>query len=332
MRTPPTPPTRWKDGLAEWNQDGARIARLKAAADVTVYTPGSRIGTPLAVLGSLGPVAADAGEDAQSDIATTASSLLGLVGIEDAQPHSREQALLAAILSSRPAGGRGRSAVARAADPASVVRQHRRARPRDVLSGARATGTGASLQQRARGARLRRVERRRSARRGIAALHALRASRASPSSRSRTWTTRSACSWSRSCSTPCLRWTRRQSGHQLAAGAGLHGRSVRLSAAGRQSPIETAAAHAAQAGARVWRRRSSWRRRTQSISTTRRCRTPAPGSSASCRPSATRHECSTVSRACRPGLDRQSIDRALVVAPRTCVPDAQRPRAGAGRV
>ena len=45
--------------------------------------------------------AADSGEDAQSDIATTASSLLGLVGIEDVEPHSREQALLAAILSSR---------------------------------------------------------------------------------------------------------------------------------------------------------------------------------------------------------------------------------------
>jgi hypothetical protein len=95
---------RWKDGLAEWNQDGERIARLKAAADVMVYTPGSRIGTPLAVLGSLGPAAADADEEPQSDISTTASSLLGLVGIEDVQPHSREQALLAAILSSRPAG------------------------------------------------------------------------------------------------------------------------------------------------------------------------------------------------------------------------------------
>jgi hypothetical protein len=94
---------RWKAGLAEWDQDGSRIARLKAAADVTVYTPGSRIGAPLAILGSLGPAAADAGEDAQADIATTASSLLGLVG-SDTQPHSREQALLTAILSSRPPG------------------------------------------------------------------------------------------------------------------------------------------------------------------------------------------------------------------------------------
>jgi hypothetical protein len=95
---------RWKNGLTEWGQDGARIARLKAAADVTVYTPGSRAGTPLAILGSLGPASGDSGDDTQSDIATTASSLLGLVGMEDVQPHSREQALLAAILSSRPAG------------------------------------------------------------------------------------------------------------------------------------------------------------------------------------------------------------------------------------
>jgi hypothetical protein len=93
---------RWKAGLAEWDQDGARIAKLKAAADVTVYTPGSRIGTPLAILGSLGPAAAEAGEDSQSDIATTAASLLGLAGLDDVQPHSREQALVSAILSSRP--------------------------------------------------------------------------------------------------------------------------------------------------------------------------------------------------------------------------------------
>src|SRR5262245_33384178 len=92
---------RWKAGLAEWDQDGTRIARLKAAADVTVYTPGSRISTPLAILGSLGP-AAEPDEESQADLATTASSLLGLVGIDDVQPHSREQALIAAILSSRP--------------------------------------------------------------------------------------------------------------------------------------------------------------------------------------------------------------------------------------
>jgi hypothetical protein len=117
---------RWKTGLAEWDQDGARIARLKAAADVTVYTPGSRIGTPLAILGSLGPGATEAGEDAQSDVATTASSLLGLVGIDDAQPHSREQALIAAILSSRPPSPPASAGQAPAADLRWLVQQIQR--------------------------------------------------------------------------------------------------------------------------------------------------------------------------------------------------------------
>jgi hypothetical protein len=108
---------RWKSGLAEWDEDGTRIAKLKAAADVTVYTPGSRIATPLAILGSLGPAATEADEDAQSDIATTAASLLGLAGIDNVQPHSREQALISAILSSRPPKLPSPSASARPSDP-----------------------------------------------------------------------------------------------------------------------------------------------------------------------------------------------------------------------
>jgi hypothetical protein len=65
-----------------------------------VYTPGSRAGTPLALFGSLAqPESADA-EDVQASIATTASSLLGLAGMTDVEPHSREQALLSTILSS----------------------------------------------------------------------------------------------------------------------------------------------------------------------------------------------------------------------------------------
>ena len=43
----------WKKGLAEWDEDGARIARLRAAADFRLYTPGSRAGVPLALLNSL---------------------------------------------------------------------------------------------------------------------------------------------------------------------------------------------------------------------------------------------------------------------------------------
>ena len=85
--------------------------------------------------------------------------------------------------------------------------------------------------------------------------------------------------------------------HQLAARDALHGRGVRLSAAGGQPALEGAAAHAA----RSRRARLAWawcsRRRTRWTSTTRRCRTPARGSSASCRPNATRRACSTASKA-----------------------------------
>ena len=40
----------WKEGLAEWGQDGARIERLRDAADFTIYTPGSRAGLPVSIL------------------------------------------------------------------------------------------------------------------------------------------------------------------------------------------------------------------------------------------------------------------------------------------
>src|SRR6187549_1322016 len=66
---------RWKAGLAEWDQDGSRIARLKAAADVRVYTPGSRAGTPLAILGQSGQSRHETAEDAQGRIAATAAGL-----------------------------------------------------------------------------------------------------------------------------------------------------------------------------------------------------------------------------------------------------------------
>jgi len=95
---------RWKAGLAEWGEDGTRISRLRQAADVRVYTPGSRAGTPLALFGSLGQPASDDPEETQASISTTASSLLGLAGLNDVQAHSREQALLSAILTSGAPG------------------------------------------------------------------------------------------------------------------------------------------------------------------------------------------------------------------------------------
>ena len=42
----------WKKGLADWGQDGERIKRLREAADVAIYTPGSNAGIPVSILKS----------------------------------------------------------------------------------------------------------------------------------------------------------------------------------------------------------------------------------------------------------------------------------------
>ncbi len=88
----------WKAGLAEWDQAPDRIARLKAAAEVCVYTPGSRAGTPLAILRTLGMQAQEDDEAAAARIGSTVSSLLTLAGLADSGPHSREHTLLSTIL------------------------------------------------------------------------------------------------------------------------------------------------------------------------------------------------------------------------------------------
>jgi hypothetical protein len=95
----------WKQGLAEWDEDGARIARLRTATEFRLYTPGSRAGVPLALLNSLSASANESDDDARTRITTTASSLLALAGMGDAAPHSREQALIAAILAAAPGTG-----------------------------------------------------------------------------------------------------------------------------------------------------------------------------------------------------------------------------------
>ena len=66
-----------------------------------------------------------------------------------------------------------------------------------------------------------------------------------------------------------------------------------------QSALQAAAAHAAQAGARLRRGRACSPRRTRWTSTTRVWPISAPGSSAGCRPSATSRACSTGWRARR---------------------------------
>jgi len=89
----------WKKGLADWGEDGDRIARFRDAANVTVFTPGSRAGTPLALLKSLAGQPDEDSEDAAARLASTADSLLALAGVPETDGHSRERTLLATILS-----------------------------------------------------------------------------------------------------------------------------------------------------------------------------------------------------------------------------------------
>ena len=92
----------WKTGLADWGQDGARIERLRAAADIAVYTPGSRIATPLSIMASFAPPpsGADDPEALAERASTTAMSVLTLAGVE-AEARGREHTFLSALFAER---------------------------------------------------------------------------------------------------------------------------------------------------------------------------------------------------------------------------------------
>ena len=99
----------WRKGLAGWDQEPERIARLKASADFAVYTPGSNAGTPVSVLRSFAPPTADimAEKDLLRDrIQSTVTALLALLGIEADPITSREHILLSNIIESSWAAGK----------------------------------------------------------------------------------------------------------------------------------------------------------------------------------------------------------------------------------
>jgi len=90
----------WRAGLAAWGQDGARIRRLRESADFRVYTPGSNAGTPVSILDSLRAPPAALREDAElfrERIASTATSLLCLLGVDADPIQSREHILLSTL-------------------------------------------------------------------------------------------------------------------------------------------------------------------------------------------------------------------------------------------
>ncbi|HWP66222.1 MAG TPA: DUF87 domain-containing protein [Candidatus Limnocylindria bacterium] len=92
---------RWRDGLAAWNQTPERIAALRAAAEVVLYTPGSDAGVPLGVLRSLAAPRASAlaeGEALRDHVEACVSALLALVGVAADPVRSREHIVLSLIV------------------------------------------------------------------------------------------------------------------------------------------------------------------------------------------------------------------------------------------
>jgi hypothetical protein len=91
----------WQKGLAGWGQSGERIRRLRDSADFAVYTPGSTAGLPVSILSSFAAPPQALAEDREvlgDRIATTVTSLLGLLGMDADPIQSREHILLSTIL------------------------------------------------------------------------------------------------------------------------------------------------------------------------------------------------------------------------------------------
>jgi hypothetical protein len=98
----------WAKGLADWQQDGERIRRLREAAEVTVYTPGSSAGVPLALLRSFDAPRGEVDEETLRErVSAAVSGLLGLLGIDADPLQSREHILLSRILHDAWVEGQG---------------------------------------------------------------------------------------------------------------------------------------------------------------------------------------------------------------------------------
>ena len=99
----------WKQGLADWGQSGERIRRLQDAAEFVIYTPGSNAGVPVSILKSFAApdqALLDDAESLRDRINTTATSLLGLLGVEADLIQSREHILISTILNTSWAEGK----------------------------------------------------------------------------------------------------------------------------------------------------------------------------------------------------------------------------------
>lgn len=91
---------QWKTGLADWGITGERIRALQATTEYTIFTPGSDMGVPINILGSLAAPQLDWATESEAireRISGTVAALMGLAGISADPVRSREGILLSTI-------------------------------------------------------------------------------------------------------------------------------------------------------------------------------------------------------------------------------------------
>lgn len=91
----------WKNGLAEWDQDGSRVAKFKDAVDIGIYTPGSNAGLPLSIIRSFQAPNATILNDSDSfreRVSSAVGGLLTLLGVNADPIRSREYILVSNIV------------------------------------------------------------------------------------------------------------------------------------------------------------------------------------------------------------------------------------------
>lgn len=93
----------WSKGLADWQENGTRIQKLRDAVEFKIYTPGSSAGFPVSILKSFAAPSSQIIEDGElmrERVSTTVTSLLSLVGLDVDPLKSREHILLSNIIES----------------------------------------------------------------------------------------------------------------------------------------------------------------------------------------------------------------------------------------
>ena len=91
---------QWKNGLADWGITGDRMRLLAEHTGYTIFTPGSDMGIPINILGSLAAPKLDWSTEAENireRIGGTVAAMLGLAGVNADPVRSREGILLANI-------------------------------------------------------------------------------------------------------------------------------------------------------------------------------------------------------------------------------------------